>query len=51
MAVVSSGPTGPVTLADLDDISALTATAFLNAVLELHAGDWCVFAPGCCSAD
>ena len=38
-AVVRKGPIGPVTQADLDNISALRAAAFLNAVLELHAGE------------
>ena len=32
------GPIAPVTQADLDDISALRVPAFLNAVLEIHAG-------------
>ena len=35
---VRSGPIGPVTEADLDGVSALRAAAFLDDVLNMHAG-------------
>ena len=43
-AVVRKGPIGPVIQADFGNMSALRGAAFSNAVLELHAGDWCVSA-------